>query len=232
MIDFVTFLWNGDRWRPSDQGEEYVNVLYSAVRRFKKPPFNFTVFQKGADVEKLKGPMTILPLKSPSWVGCIPKLTVFNPCFQFYDRVVVLDLDTIITGDLEDICAVEDEFITRGERQRDGSYLSGGDLLSFRNNSKITTLLWREISTNWKEIEGMCLRGTPGGSERAFYRKHVKDMSYWQAILPGQLVDYKAEIRTNNNELPKNARVISCHGHPRPKELLKTVPWVKQYWCK
>lgn len=50
----------------------------------------------------------------------------------------------------------------------------------------------------------------------------------WQEEIPGQLVSYKGDVRPNQNRLPRNARIVSAHGKPRPHEI--NAEWIKSCW--
>ena len=51
-LSIVTFLWNGERWNVErDHGIQYVNTLYSMVKRNLLLPFKFVCFTDNPDLE-------------------------------------------------------------------------------------------------------------------------------------------------------------------------------------
>jgi hypothetical protein len=168
-------------------------------------------------------PLFLLP---KSWKGCLPKLEAHNPKYQtgLQGRILVFDLDTVITGDLIDICTFDGaSFITRAwfKGIRQGQWLSGGDLLSFGVGD--TCYLYERYKQDPRDVE----RWT-GGRERFVYREWANPIDYWQRILPGQIVSYKNHMITTQ-KVPQNARLVSCHGNPRPHEMMN-MDWIKEHW--
>lgn len=52
--------------------------------------------------------------------------------------------------------------------------------------------------------------------DQGFIERHQPERSYWQDLVPGQLVSFKKHVRGRG--LPPAARVIVFHGKPRPWE--------------
>jgi hypothetical protein len=229
-INILVFYWKGnDRpgWENIGLGIEYINKLYSGIKRNLSLPFDFYCVTNVTEViPSLDKDITPLLLIPKSWKGCLPKLEAHNSSLQsgMSGRILVFDLDTVIVGDLSDICTFnESPFITRAwfKGIEDGLWLSGGDLLSF--DVGVTNYLYDRYSIHPKSVEGWT-----GGRERYVYRGWAKDIDYWQRILPGQIVSYKRHMKMTR-QISKNARLVSCHGNPRPHELLDQ-PWIQDNW--
>lgn len=229
-INIFTFYWRGeDRpgWNNVGVGSEYVNRLYRGIQRNLDLPFDFCCLTNVPEIiPNLEREIQASFLLPKSWKGCLPKLEAHNPSYQsgLKGRVLVFDLDTVIVGDITDICSFNGApFITRAwfKGIRKGQWLSGGDLLSFDVGS--TNYLYEKYKKDPKDVE----RWT-GGRERFVYREWAKPIDYWQRILPGQIVSYKNHM-IDTNEIPKNARIVSCHGNPRPHEMAD-VSWIKDNW--
>ena len=134
-------------------------------------------------------------------------------------RVLVFDLDTIIVGDLTDFAEYDGAFTTRMEHKSRGR-VTAGDLLGFEAGE--TYSLWENYKAISKYVEKY------KGDEREIYKLLWKRLLYWQEELPGQLVSYKNDIRLNGNRLPRNARIVSAHGVPRPHEI--KAEWIHSCW--
>lgn len=84
----------------------YVNILYGAVRDHLETPFRFICFTddgEGLNPQIEVRPIPDLGLPEKAWKrGAWPKIGVFaEEAFDFSGRALFIDLDTMITGDLE-----------------------------------------------------------------------------------------------------------------------------------
>lgn len=211
-------LW-GD-WPGDASGVEYVNRLYRGVERNLQQPHRFVLmcddeyWHYGAvSVAQLEPGIERIPLEPLSMEGCLPKLAVHRPDNGLTGRVLVFDLDSIIVGPIDTFAGYHGPFATRAwfGGIKKNIWLSGGDLLGFEAGS--TSWIWDRFARDPGKVE----RWT-AGRERFVYREWVgDDLQYWQRLLPGQLVSYKWHVR--GEKWPVNARIVSCHGRPRPHEL-------------
>lgn len=223
----ICFLW-GD-WPGRGLGPEYVHRLFRGVQRNLTLAHDFICFAQ--EPEKLTGsPFEVRKLQSPSWKGCLPKLYAYSPDAGLdYERVLILDLDNVITGSLDDIAGYDGQFCVRAwfkgwdQGLRDchaHPELIDGDMISFRP-SEISDALWRHFSENVTDVEK-----DTSGRERYYLRGQLTP-DLWQDILPGQIVSWKNHMRSVN-ALPAGARIVSCHGNPRPHEIREG--WIKEHW--
>lgn len=226
IIDVVCFYWQGtDRpnWDNAELGKEYINRLFAGVSRNLTLPFKFTCFlQKGIDRKDINKNITVVYFDSPSWLGCLPKLKAFDPSNGFVNRVIVLDLDLVITGNLDDMFSYSGRFMTRSTFKLLPDMLSGGDIVFFPARTFPFWALLTEQKERTEEITG--------GRERFVYRQYFKmiGMDFVQVKYPNQIFSYKRHVRQANGKLAPNCRIVSCHGKPRPHEIQET--WIKEYW--
>lgn len=223
----VCFLW-GD-WPGKGWGPEYVRRLYRGVQRNLTLDHDFICFAQEPDL--LAGaPFEVRRLRAPSWKGCLPKLYAYSPDAGLdYNHVLILDLDNVITGSLDDIAGYDGPFCVRAwfagwdRGLRDPSLhpeLIDGDMISFRPGAE-TAALWRHLTENVTSVEE-----TTGGRERYYLRSQLQP-DLWQDILPGQIVSWKNHMK-GSRPLPPDARIVSCHGNPRPHDIREG--WVKEHW--
>jgi hypothetical protein len=200
-----------------DLAKIYVNNLYNGVRRNLNKDYKFILFSN--DIEDGLDPhVEIRKFQPMSWTGCNPKLYVHSPDAGLEGRVLTFDLDTIIVGDLTNFAEYDGAFTTRMEPDR--RRVTAGDLLGFEAGE--TYQLWE----NYKNISKYAEKYQ--GDEREIYKLLWKHLLYWQEEIPGQLVSYKGDVRPNQNRLPRNARIVSAHGKPRPHEI--NTEWIKSCW--
>jgi hypothetical protein len=176
--------------------------------------------------------MEVQELRSPSWLGCLPKLCVYDPGLGLTGRVLVFDLDSIICGDLDPFFEAirPGVLITRAwfAGLRRGIWASGGDLLGFESPWDRGAQLFSRFQENTPEYETNI---SEGGRERFVYRKLLggtEEIDYWQRVAPRRIVSYKWHCR-GTRQPPSGAAVVSCHGHPRPHKIREE--WLKQCWA-
>ena len=137
------------------------------------------------------------------WPGWFSKLEAFRP--DISGDVLLMDLDTVIVGDLSDIAGVGRLTIMRDVYRPRGL------------QSSLVYIPEAEKAEVWQAW-------TQDPAEHM--RRHRSDQDFletlwlhrarrWQDDLPGQLVSWKADCRGG---VPEGARCVIFHGRPRPWE--------------
>jgi hypothetical protein len=153
-----------------------------------------------------------LPANLPGWWS---KLALFrDDLFPAGDRVIFFDLDTVITGRLDELAAYAGPFAILRDFYRPSGMQS-------------SVMLWssgeqREIWQSYTEA-GWPMRD-PGG-DQAWIERHACEgkIRFLQTLFPEMFVSYK-QIKG----APDRASVVVFHGKPRPHEV--TTGWVPQVW--
>ena len=95
MITVCCWFW-GDKYSP-----DYVNKLGDGVRRHLKQPHRFVCFSPDNELTRLP--------------GCFARLQMFDPQWQaengIDDRLVCIDIDTVITGPLDPLFDRPEQFV-------------------------------------------------------------------------------------------------------------------------
>jgi len=241
----VCFFWYGDRWYggkiqlgdkvnyhqthldrtekvPIELASIYVNNLYNGVRKFATQEFDFICFTN--DKLMLDSGIERRPFEFLSKHGVMPRLYMFSKESGLFDRqVLALDIDIVIVGSLDDIMGYRGTFCARSKFKRGQEHKLDGDIISFSAGAENEARLW----TAYKERMAWADEMTRG-RERYWYRHAVdKIADRWDKITPGQVVSYKRHVM-NLNKPPKNARIVSCHGEPRPHEIQSE--WRQEFW--
>jgi hypothetical protein len=202
MLKVVTVLRSGGDFRPG-----HVARLHEQWQTWS--PIE-SAFYCLTDME-LPGYIRTLPLLN-NWPGWWSKIEAF----KLPGPVLYLDLDTLITGDLEPIChqvRVRDFLALRefnGVEGLMGSGLMGwsGDASHvYRSFAKDPQRYMRECRTSrkWGD-QGFIGDAIPHGLR-----------TYWQDVLPGAVVSWKRHCR--GGVIPPAARIVCFHGKPRPWEI-------------
>lgn len=153
-----------------------------------------------------------LPADLPGWWS---KLALFKPgLFPSGERVLFLDLDTVITGPIDDIASYDGGFAILTDFYRPEGMQSS--VMSWRAGEQ--TGIWRSF-----EAAG-CPMTDPGG-DQAWIEKHCCKAwtTRWQTLFPGKFVSYKL-----TSGIPDEASVVVFHGKPRPHEVV--TGWVPKVW--
>lgn len=199
-------------------GLDYVERLRKGVDRNLSVPHRFICFHDRAQIPWHfdRFGIEFRPLKSPVWLGCLPKLYVYSPEAGLSGRVILFDLDNVITGSLDDMAAYDGKIAVRGTFR--DSAIPDGDMISF--DADQCHFIWERFIN---DVDGAVDRTE--GRERWFLRDTVGKCDHWQDIIPGQIVSYKRHCRQG---LPKDARVVSMHGVPRPHQVI--ADWLTEHW--
>jgi hypothetical protein len=149
-----------------------------------------------------------LAFEWPRWWS---KLEVFQPTLS--GGLLFFDLDTVIVGDLTDI--VHTQQLTLLEDFYRPANLGSG-LMYLPENVR------SEVWDRWMDGPDKHMRHFRG--DQNFLQAVWGDRpARWQHELPGQVVSYKVHVR-RTGRVPRDARVICFHGHPRPWKLNKGLP--------
>ena len=195
------------------RGKEYVEKLHDMVIRNLAAGIEgrFICFtddeQPYADgIEK-----RLLHGKLKGWWN---KLYLFKKgLFNDYDRIVFLDLDTVIVSGLDEIVKYKGDFaILRDFYRPDGLQSS--------------VMMWRpckKLDFVWRLFEHEKFPDIDGG-DQAYMELYVKDPDILQDLYPNCFVSYKVHAQTH---IPQNAKVVVFHGNPRPHA---AHGWVDKVW--
>jgi len=152
------------------------------------------------------------------WEGWWSKLELFAPqTFADGERVLYIDLDTIILGDLYDIANRTEEFIGIGDFYRRPPYQQE---IGFGSGLMLWTAgVEPQIHSEFQYR----FRGSfPGGDQQWMESVLTRKPALWEFLVPDQVVSYKVHCR---HKPPSGARVVCFHGHPKPSQVMD--PWVK-----
>lgn len=209
---------------------DYVNKLFSGVKRNTTLEFKFHCFTEDSD--GVNKDIIIHPLICNNIDGWWNKLYLFSNKVNIDGRVLFIDLDTLITGNIDDLLKVTEGFVMIKDFFYPLQNYDGSGLMSFE--TKQHPEIWDKFIANpsaaIKELH-------PHGDQR-WIVKFVDDITHWQDILPEQIMSFKLQCA---NSLPDNARVVCYHGKPSIPESINTTTrtqgvtlapakWVKEYW--
>lgn len=186
------------------KGVEYTNKLFDMCWRniSDKTPFQFTCFTDCPDGYSEGIRTESIPAGLSGWWN---KLYLFKDgVFDHDDRIVYFDLDTVITGCLDDILKYDGIFAILRDFYRPNGLQSS--VMSWRGD-------WGHHI--WREYEKAGFPDIKGG-DQAWIERHVLRPDIWQDLYPGLFVSFKVHCGLM---FPKGAKVVVFHGTPRPHEV-------------
>jgi hypothetical protein len=195
-LTVITYWWNN--WCKAF-GPKYVKKIHEDLYSKNTVPLDFYCFTD--QPKKIKN-IPRIEFK-PRFRWNLNKFECFDPKYKLQGRVLIIDLDTLILKNIDDVLEFKEEFITcSGTKKTDkaGGSITGTTIEYGQKN------IWGPLSEKTKQITSKTR-----GSERFFYRQYIKDMEFFQKNYPG-IYNYKTE------GIPNDARIIRFHGKPRPHE--------------
>jgi len=211
MINVVCVKWG------SKYGPRYVNILRDAVLRNLEHDHRFICYTD--DITGIDEDIETRTLSDNALEGWYHKLWLFSEEAGLEDRVLYFDLDTVITGRLEDIADYSGEFCMLKDFYGWTEYGSG--VMAWDADGLLPGMLWRRYVADGKPTDD---KGDQGWLCDAFKQIHFVP-EVWQERFPGQLVSYKIDAR---RWPPRDARVVCFHGNLNPSEYPSD--WIKEVW--
>jgi hypothetical protein len=172
------------------RGQEYVDKLYRMVGRNLSQPFGFTSIRQS---------------DKPGWWA---KVDLFKPGL-FQGRVLYVDLDTAITGSLDELVEHKGILHLKDWGWQKNDYGSG--IMVWDAGEHV------EIYNRFHAAIPEMFRGD---------QDYLTWLGGWDALPPGLNVSYRYVAKDGP---PAGAVTVSFHGHPKPHEL-PTDHWVHGYW--
>ncbi|MFO1183593.1 MAG: FkbM family methyltransferase [Bauldia sp.] len=196
-------------------GAKYVNRLHDMVRRNLAEGFpgRFVCFTDDPDAAAYNPGISLKPLPVPGLGGWWNKLALFKAdLFPAGDRVLFLDLDTVIAGRLDEIAAYDGPFAILRDFLRPRGWQS-------------SVMAWPAGFGEgiWTAYDKAGRPEIPGG-DQAWIEAMISHADVWQDLFPGRFVSYKQ----SRGAVPETASVVVFHGEPRPHQVL--TGWVREVW--
>ncbi len=236
-LTILTFKWkkldSGYKLKTSvSYGPEHVNILYRSIKRNTSIPFRFVCVTD--DAVGIDSEIEIVPLWDTyrNLGGCYTRLYIFSRDAEklFGPRFMMIDLDCVITGNLDDLLSRKEDFlinkyIGKGKEQYKSRQCYNGALMMMDAGAR--PQVWKQFSPELSlpKIDHLRSQSEVIGSDQAWIRivlgrdEKTLDMSdgiYDVSFLP-------------DGELPENAKIVFFHGRPDPS-LEKQKWWVEKYW--
>ena len=208
-------------------GADYVNKLSRACRRQLGPGgvSSFVCFTEDASGLDADVEVKPLPSKNAAWKGWWYKAHVFSATAGLRGRVLYLDLDTVIVGDMAALRTYDGPFLTLATEGFDAEegYVDG---------LNTSAMLWDAGGEGGARLSVLhdalhahvfaCLMRWDHWCEMLVPGAHTL-----QRCFPGMFVDYRSHCRGANGP-PADAAVVCFPRNPKPHEV--QADWVTAHW--
>lgn len=196
-------------------GPEYVNRLWAGVATFLQLPYRFVCLTENR--VGLREEIETLPLELGGLIGWWHKIALFKPPGGLENsRLVFLDLDTVIVGNINFLFDYQGPFAILRDFYRPNGY--GSAVMS------IAPGYGRGIWERFVEHPKLWMAEYPGDQD--WIRKCVEDADLWQELYPGKIVSYKVHCEKG---VSNDARIVCFHGEPKPADLRSENP-IRRIW--
>jgi len=234
MIDIICWKWKPlDGFRTEFKGY-HVNVLYDMIKRNTTIPFNFTCITD--DPEGINPEINIMPLwddckdmvnpKNKKKPSCYRRLKAFSKDIPFKNRIVSIDLDCVIVGNIDDILLRTEDFICLKGTARKTAYNGGFWSLKVGSRPQVWDTFDPENSPKLTIKEGMV------GSDQAWisYILGKKEPVYTK---DEGVYCFRSDFISNKIvDLPYNAKIVMFQGGEDPWDIKvrRKYNWVNHHY--
>ncbi len=233
MLTFVAWRWRPIRNYRSTFAPETVYSLRAMIRRHYAKPHRFVCV---TDEPHLLPGIETIPLwdwgaQIPSPIGrsypsCYRRLMVFAPNAgeTFGDRLVSIDLDTVIVEDVTPLFDRSEDFVIWGSSDFPKQHYCGSLwMLKTGSRPHVFTAFHPQTSP------GLAWRAGYRGSDQAWINYMLPQEAMWGKR--DGVYSYRKDVAKQGDRLPANARLIAFHGKHDPWDYrCQQIAWVKQHY--
>lgn len=226
MISIVTFKWKSPG---SSFTSNHVNILYAMIKRNLKTPFKFfcvTDDKEGIHKDIIAidlWPEPEMPYIKTNRPQCYKRLKLFSPEAKeiFGNRVVCIDLDTVIVKDITDIIQTPGEFV--GYNKRYVPYQGA----FFIHETGTRSYVWADFDP----IESPKLAKKYEGSDQAWLSYKLPKGEKVLTKKDG-LYCYDADKVNKPRDLPHDCRMVIFRGGLKPHypKVYNKHSWIKEHY--
>lgn len=235
MLTFVTFKWAPVDGYRSKYGPEQVLTMQRMIARHYAKPHRFCCVTD--DATGLDGIETVQLWNDykdvPSPHGrnnpsCYRRLKLFAPDagLVFGDRLVCIDLDMVIVGNIEPLFDRPEDFVIWGQSDYPKSQWYNGSLWMLRTGTR--PKVWTEFIARQSPL--MAMRAGKKGSDQGWisYILGPKEATWGEK---DGVVSYRVHLSKTGWALPAHARVVAFHGRVDPWHYqAQQHAWVQEHY--
>lgn len=221
-LTFITWLW-GNKYGATD-----LVKLRNAVRRHSHSAHRFCVFVDrdrpdiSSDIERHR-------IKDNSLTGrhCYCRLQMFDPTWQqqygFQDRIVSLDLDLVITGEIDALFDRPESFVILKGVHTVNPNPFNASIMMLRVGSHPE--VWSEFTI--ERAAGVPFHEFP--DDQGWIWHMLPGAGVWNAGKESGVYAFQKPGWPQGWDLPAGARIVSFIGKRKPA-MYSSLHWVRKYW--
>lgn len=211
MLTIGTWFWG----KKYDQ--RYVERLKAGLTRHLKQEFRFRVF--GPELRDVF--LTKIP-------GCFCRLRMFDPAWQqregIEDRLVCIDLDTVITGPLDDLFDRPENFVILQGANAANPCPFNGSLMMLRAGYRADVF----YDFSLKAASSLPCHEFP--DDQGWLAHKIPNAAGWKVGSESGVYAYQKPGWPKDNQLPPDARIVAFPGWRDPSRF-QGEQWVRQHWA-
>lgn len=237
MLEVVCWLWQPTKSYRSQFSPEHVNTLQRMIARHYNKPHRFNCITD--QTEGFNDAVRVLPLwndhrKRQSVYGpdtpmCYPRLKAFDREMKTFigPRFVSLDLDVVITGDLEPVFGRREDFLIWGVRGRRTPWNGSMWMMDAGARQKV----WDDFDRNPERAIRKAQGAGFYGSDQAWMNYALGPKENCWSDKDG-VYSYRMNIKPNGGKLPRDARIVFFEGHYNPWDAhtQRDAPWIVEHY--
>lgn len=231
----VCFRWKPTRGYRSDFGPETVTALRNGVRANYPKAHRFVCITDAPheidqDIETFQLWPDLADVPNPHGAhnpSCYRRLKLFSAeAGQWFgERIIAIDLDTVIVGDLVPLFDRTEEFVIWGQSDHQKQWYNGS-LFMLTAGTRVRA--WTEFNPKTSPHEAR--RAGRFGSDQAWLSYCLGTREATVGCDEG-VYSYRVHIAPKGNVLPENARIVFWHGKVDPWSYkAQQIPWVRENW--
>lgn len=227
MLFVCSWLW-GTKW-----GSVYADRLFAALRRnlaqdFRSVLITDQTVNGGADIVVPIADEDRALLDRP---GCLVRMRMFDPDWQERigasagDRIVCIDVDAVITGQIDSLFDRDDEFVILQHVNTTNPCPFNGSLWMFRAGDR------HDVFSDFS-FEAYAERKVPVHSipdDQGWLHHKFPNAAAWTPDDGVYAFKKRGWGSAGRRGLPSNARIVAFPG--RDPGRYTEVGWIKRHWC-
>lgn len=219
LLVITTWLWG------SKYGPEYLARLRSSLERNIRQPYRFIVL---TDNVTEPGQRPIPDLELTQTRGCFARLRMFDPKWQAEmeigdgDRIVTVDLDSVITGELDPLFDRPEPFVIA----------QGGNYQPCRFNGALFMLRAGAHPEVWSDFSLDAAAKVPFHEfpdDQGWMWHKLPDAAGWECGVDSGVLVFKKPGWPEGDALPDGARYVTFAGWRDPGKFTH-LDWVREHW--
>lgn len=233
MLTFLTWKWHTDGYR-SKYGPEQVLILRNMIARHYAKPHRFVCITDDStgldEVETFPLWKDFRNVPNPNGShnpSCYRRLKVFAPEARewFGERIVSLDLDMVITGNLEPLFSGDEDFKIWGQSDYPRTQWYNGSLWMLRTGTR--TKVWTEFDPKTSPQKAM--KAGKKGSDQGWFNYIMPKEAMWGTA--DGVYSFRVHLSKMKWRLPEDARVVAFHGKQDPwGYFCQQIDWIREHY--